>query len=152
MVSTQVLAEVERNLIDDFPRLAPAGAHRRVGQMRDALSDQIIAPGSLDSVPESINQKDRHVVATALAGEASVVVTNDKQLRAEIAHADIDVVAMSADTFAAHLWRLMPDELNEVIDILVTKRTRQPITAEELMGAMRGPFPTMSDAWFTARE
>ena len=29
VVSTQVLAEVERNLIDDFPRLAPAGAHRR---------------------------------------------------------------------------------------------------------------------------
>lgn len=147
VVSTEAVAEVERNLIEDFPHLDPAGLRRRVGQMRKALDAQLIDPGSVDDVPEAINPKDRHVIAAALAGEAAIVVTNDKRLRAETATADIGLVAMSADDFAAHLWTLMPDDVNEVIDTLVAKRTNRQLTAEELIEAMRGSFPTMASAW-----
>lgn len=82
VVSTEAIVEAERNLIEDFPHLDPARLRRRVGQMRDALDDQLVDPGSVDDVPEAINPKDRHVIAAALAGEASIVVTNDKRLRA----------------------------------------------------------------------
>ena len=91
VVSTEAIAEVERNLIDDFPHLDPGSLRRRVGQMRDALDDHLVDPGSLDDVPD-INPKDRHVIAAALAGEASIVVTNDQRLRAEIEAADLDLV------------------------------------------------------------
>lgn len=152
VVSTEAIAEVERNLIEEFPQLDPVSLRRRVRHMRDALDDHLVHPGLLDGVPEAINPKDRHVIAAALAGEASIVVTDDKRLRAETEDADIDLVAMSADGFGAHLWELMPDDVGEVIRTLVAKRTKRPITPDELMEALRQPFPAMVADWFAARS
>jgi len=42
-------------------------------------------------VPDAINAKDRHVVAAALEGEASVIVTNDSALRSEIDASDLEL-------------------------------------------------------------
>lgn len=151
VVSTEVIAEVERNLIEDFPHLDPAGLRRRVAQMREALDDHIVEPGSLDDVPDGINPKDRHVIAAALVGEASVVVSNDRRLRAETKDSDIGLVAMSGDDFATRLWALMPHDVNEVISTLVAKRTKRPLTAEELIETMRTTFPTMASAWLAGR-
>jgi hypothetical protein len=119
--------------------------------MRDVLDDHLIDPGGLDDVPEPVNPKDRHVIAAALAGEASLVVTNDKRLRAETKTADVGLMAMSADDFAVHLWEVMPDDVDEVINLLVAKRTKRPVTAPELMEALRGPFPAMAAAWLSGR-
>lgn len=152
VASTDVIAEVERNLIDDFPHIDPGSLRRRVDQMREALEDNIVDQGSLDDVPDAVNPKDRHVIAAALAGEASVVVTNDKGLRAETEASDITVLAMSADDFAAHLWELVPGEVDEVINLLVAKRTKRPVTAEELVAELWGPFPTMATAWLATRD
>lgn len=152
VVSTEVIAEVERNLIEDFPHVDPASLRRRVGQMREALEDQLVDVGSADNVPEAINPKDRHVIAAALTGEASLVVTNDKRLRSETEEAEIDLVPMSADDFAAHLFELMPDDVEAVMNTLVAKRTKRPVTTEELVAALRGPFPTMVAAWSSARR
>jgi hypothetical protein len=51
VVSTEAIAEVERSLVEDFPHLDPAGLRRRVGQMRDALDDQLVEPGSATTFP-----------------------------------------------------------------------------------------------------
>lgn len=141
VVSVEVLDEVERNLPADFPHLDPAAIRRRVGQMRDALEGHLVDPGSFDGVPDAINPKDRHVIAAALAGEATFVVSNDMKLRAETETADIGLLAMGADDFAAYLWELMPDDVGEVISGLVAKRSKRPVTTEELMEALRSSFP-----------
>lgn len=151
VVSTEAIEEVERNLIADFPQHDPASLRRRVGQMRDALDDHLIDPHSLDDVPDAINSKDRHVIAAALTGESALVVTNDKRLRSEINAASLGLTAMSADDFAHHLWRLMPHDVDEVVQALAAKRTRRQVTAEELMEAMRNAFPAMVSAWFVGR-
>ncbi len=152
VVSTEAAAEVERNLIEDFPHLDPGSLRRRVDQMRHVLEDHLVDPDSLDGVPDAINPKDRHVIGAALAGEATIVVTNDKRLRAETGAADIGLLAMSADDFAAHLWELMPDDVGEVVHALVEKRTKRPVTTEELVETLRGPFPAMVAAWFSVRR
>jgi len=142
VVSEAVLAEVERNLVADFPHLDPSRLKRRVGQMRSALEDNLVTGSEVD-VPDDVNPKDRHVIAAALAGEASIVVTNDKRLRSETNAAGLSLEAISADGFAARLWNNDPDGINAVIDRLVSKRTRNPITPEDLASALRGPFPSM---------
>ncbi len=98
LVSSEILVEVERNLVEAFPHLDPDGLRRRVGQMRGALEDHVVDPGSLDVNSEAINPKDRHVIAAALAGEASLVVTNDKRLRAETESAHAGLVPRWART------------------------------------------------------
>ncbi|MBS1846798.1 MAG: PIN domain-containing protein [Actinobacteria bacterium] len=152
VVSNRALVEVERNLRADFPQLDPARLSRRMDQMRRALDVQIIELDSFDGAPETINSKDRHVIAAALAGAASILVTNDKRLRAETDAGHLDLRAMSADEFADHLWQRAPLRIAEVIDALVGKRTKRPVTAEELVEALRDPFPTMATAWFDNRD
>lgn len=73
----------------------------------------------------------------------SIVVTNET--------AGVGLLAMSADDFAGHLWTLMPDDVNETISALAAKRTKRPVTAEELMEAMRNAFPTMVNTWLAGR-
>ena len=92
------------------------------------------------------------MIAAALAGEASIVVSNDKRLRAETESADLGLLAMSADDFATHLWTLAPDDVDEVINTLVAKRTKQPVTAHDLIEAMRGSVPTMTAAWLAGNS
>lgn len=152
VASTTTIAEIERNLIEDFPQLDPASLRRRVEQMRATLADHIVDAGSVDGVPEVINPRDRHVIAAALAGEASVVVTNDQRLRSETSEAEIGMEPMSGDDFAAHLLRLVPDDVDEVLSTLAAKRTKRPVTTVELVDALRGPFPTMAAAWLNARR
>lgn len=152
VVSTEALIEVERNLIAGFPQLDPINLRRRVGQMNDALDDHVVDARSFGDAPDAINPKDRHVIAAALAGEASVVVTNDRRLRAETERAGSDLVPMSADDFAAHLQRLLPEEFDEVIRTLVAKPPKPSVTAEGLIEELRGPFPTMAAAWFSSRR
>lgn len=65
IVSTSVLDEVERTLIDAFPRVGPGGLRRRVEHMRAALADQTIDATGFEGVVRMINAKDRHVVAAA---------------------------------------------------------------------------------------
>lgn len=151
VVSTEALTEVERNLVEDFPHLDPDSLRRRVEQMGDALGNQLVGPGSVVVVPRVINPKDRHVIAAALIGEASLVVTNDKRLRAEIEDADIGLAAISADDFATRLWTPLPDDVTEVINTLVAKRTEPPVTIDDLIEAMRGSFPTLTRAWLAGR-
>jgi hypothetical protein len=120
--------------------------------MRRALEDHLVDPGSFADVPDAINPKDRHVIAAAIAGEASVIVTNDRNLRAETETANIDLVATTADDFAVRLWDLMPDDIDEVVNTLVAKRTKRPVTAEQLIAALRGPFPAMAAAWLATHD
>lgn len=74
VVSETVLGEVERTLRRDFPKLDGAAIAYRVDAMRDVLADHLIEPDIADP-PTAVNVKDQHVVAAAVAGEASVVVT-----------------------------------------------------------------------------
>ena len=143
VVSEAVMEEVERNLVGDFPSLDPSRLKRRAEHMRLALEDHFVT-GSVADVPQVVNTKDRHVVASGCAGGASVVVSNDKRLRSEIAAARISIGATSADAFADHLWDLAPGGVDAVIDTLVRKRTKNPITRSQLVGAHRSHFPSIA--------
>lgn len=49
---TEAIAEVEWNLIEDFPHLDPGSLRRRVSQMRDALDDHVGMTTSATSRPD----------------------------------------------------------------------------------------------------
>lgn len=94
VVSEPVLAEVERNLVENFPHVEPARLHRRVQDMRVFLADQIIGVSDLDTLAEVVNAKDRHVVAAAIEAEADVLDTNDRRLRDEVAASSLIIRPM----------------------------------------------------------
>ena len=110
--------------------------------MRDALADHVIDADPSDA-PDTINAKDRHVVAAALVGEAAVLVSNDNALRQQVNGAGMALRAVTLDDFGLELWEQSADGVNEAIDTLVTKRLRRPVTREAMLAMLANPFPRM---------
>lgn len=133
-------------MLQDLPHIDPDGLRRRVGHLRLALADHVVDPAGVD-VPEAINHKDRHVVAAALAAEASMLVTEDVALRREIEAARIGVEPVGGDTFAVRLWAASPAGVDETIRSLIAKRRRRPVAEAQMAVQLAAHFPAMSAAW-----
>lgn len=144
VVSTTVLDEVERALLEDHPHLDPTAVADRVAAMRDVLADHVIDTDGTD-VPIGINAKDRHVVSAALLGEATILTTNDTALRNEVRTAVPALTPFSIDEFGSRLYRESPGDLSAVIDSLVAKRTRPPISRDELLSALGYVVPSVAE-------
>jgi rRNA-processing protein FCF1 len=142
IVSTTVIDEIERALAVDFPHLELAAVRRRVAAMRSVLADQTV-DGSAVDVPGTVNEKDRHIVGGALEAESHLIVTNDRRLRGEIADAGLEVCAVDLDTFARRLWESSPGAVAKVVDDLVRKRRRRPVTKAEMWDAIGEHMPSL---------
>jgi len=145
VVSNMVLDEVERTLSTDFPNLTDEAVRYRVDAMREALADQI-ATADPSVAPSGINAKDRHVVAAAITGEATMIVSNDRRLGNEVAAASTTLTVLTLDAFASTLWDASPDGVNAVVDALVAKRQRPPVTRAELIMALQPHLPNVVKA------
>lgn len=88
----------------------------------------------------TVNRKDRHVVATALAQSADLVVSNDRRLRREINALGGPLRAVTGDKFAQRLLVDQPNGIDAVIDALAAKRMRRPVTRSELIDQLAGSF------------
>ena len=144
VVAETVLEEVRRALSEDFPNLESSAIAYRVESMSDVLGDHLIAAST--DLDDRINAKDRHVVAAAVEGGASVLVSNDRQLRAEVQAHLRDVTAVDLDRFALMLWEREPDATSAVIDALVDKRTRPAIARERMLDSFAPVLPSLVEA------
>lgn len=140
VVSPKILDEVERNLVAAHPELDPDRLRGRVGEMRRALRLHT-RPDSGRRV-EGINAKDEHVVAVAFDADADVVVTNDGQLRREILSLADRLEVQSVDEFAASLAQHAAEAVDAVLDELVAKRVRRPVTRDELLRRLSPALPS----------
>ena len=107
--SSEILAEVRRHLPEGMDESAKDALVR---EMSNAFPDALVTwPHSIElEVRLPINDKDRHVVATALRARADVVVTNDKGLREEIERAtDLGIDAQNPDVFLSYAVGARPE-------------------------------------------
>lgn len=142
VITVTILDEVERNLVDAFTHLDPLALRSRVAQVAAALSLHTHDEGDITAAAvATVNRKDRHVATTALKHGAELVVSNDRRLRREINALDQPLQAVTADEFAQQLLADQPDGIDTVIDALVAKRTRRPITRIELADQLTASFP-----------
>lgn len=142
VITATILEETERNLIAGFPHLDPVALRSRVAQVAAALSLHTHHDGDATSAAvATVNRKDRHIAAAALAHGADLVVSNDRRLRREVNALDGHLLAVTPDEFALQLLVHQPDGVEDVIDALVAKRTRRPVTRMELIDELAGAFP-----------
>lgn len=142
VITATILDEVERNLVQAFSNLDPLALRSRVAQAAAALMLHTHDVGDVNAAAvATVNRKDRHVAATALKHGADLVVSNDRRLRREINALNEPLQAVTADEFAQQLLADQPDGIDAVIDALVAKRTRRPITRIELVDQLAATFP-----------
>ena len=65
----------------------------------------------------------------------------EARLRRQIDALDAPVRAVSADEFVVGLYHAQPDQIVAVLDAMVAKRTRRPITRADLLDALAASFP-----------
>jgi hypothetical protein len=146
-VSSKVLDEVEHHLRTDFPTLDPARVAYRAERMRFALRNSVVRDARPTADVEAVNAKDRHVAMAAITSQATIAVTNDRRLRRQLSEALPTVSALSADQFALRLFEREPESLGEILDTMAGKRTRPPMTVDELVTRLTGALPTFAAKW-----
>jgi predicted nucleic acid-binding protein len=140
-----ILDEIERNLVMQG-RTTPEGARRRCLNMQRALPDALIT-GYENLVPTMMNnQKDRHVLATAVHIRAQIIVTNNIRHFPSAALAPYGIEAQSADTFLNSLFIADPDAIERIIAEQADRLTSPPQSVEQVLDNLALEAPIFADA------
>ena len=150
-VSATVLDEVERHLMTDFPTQDPSRLAARADRMRFALRNSVVRDVKPTGRVDAVNAKDRHVAMAAITAQATIAVTNDRRLRRQLREALPKLSPMSIDDFALHLFLRQSEELNAILENMARKRTKPPMTVDELVTRMGSSLPKFATRWRESR-
>jgi|SwirhirootsSR3_FD_contig_61_3642178_length_1634_multi_6_in_0_out_0_2 predicted nucleic acid-binding protein len=113
--SEKILEEVRRTLVSPKIGVPPEKATRRITQMREAFPHASIS-GYQDLVPGMTNEeKDRHVLAAAVRGQAALIVTANLKDFPPAALAPYDIEAIHPDDFLLDQLDLAQEETLECV-------------------------------------
>ena len=150
VVSEEVLAEAQRNVVADRPHLGQQQIERRFQNVRVATDGHDQAIDELLDNESIVNQKDRHVLRAAIHHGVDFVVTNDSRLRREIT-AWIDRrseagplrAAISADELAAGLVNESPDEVLTVVQAMSDRFFNPTRSLSETLASLAKSMPSL---------
>ena len=150
VVSEEVLAEAQRNVVADRPHLGQQQIERRFQNVRVATDGHDQAIDELLDNESIVNQKDRHVLRAAVQHGVDFVVTNDSRLRREIT-AWIDQrseagplrAAVSADELAAGLVNESPDEVLTVVQAMSDRFLNPTRSLSETLASLAKSMPSL---------
>jgi predicted nucleic acid-binding protein len=136
----RILDETRRNLIEDGV-LDPEQWERLRAAMLAAFPDATLDQAAADAIEHEMpnDEKDRHVLAAAVAGNAELVITSNLR---HFDAADLDKVrkqAMSPDQLLCELLATEPTVIHAAMERLVTvMRIPRPWSIPELLGRLAG--------------
>ena len=135
--SDDVHEEWISNLLERRPDLTRAQLER-TRQLMDKHAPDALVTGYRQLVP-ALNlpdPNDRHVLAAAVRGGASVIVTNNtKDFPAE-ALEEFEIEAQTPDEFVHHLIDLYPDEVIQAAEMHRASLRNPPKTREEYLNTL----------------
>lgn len=123
--SAEILHEVERNLLENHPDLTAAALAYRFSEMNRAYPGALLDP-PMQLIGEMSNDPgDRHVLAAAVAAEASIIVTFNTAHFPPRSCDPYGIEAQHPDVLAERLVSLNPLlAVSTVVEM--SKRTRNP--------------------------
>lgn len=145
--SEQLLAEVERTLVNRFQYTPEQGA-RRIRTMNECFPEALVnVPQSLiDSIKDVPDQNDRHVIGAAILGRANAIVThNIKDFPASVLK-DYDILCQTPDDFLIHQFHLGPDVLMEKLDAQASAIRQQRKDVIQRLAQMAPEFAKLASS------
>lgn len=136
----RILDETRRNLIGDGV-LEPEQWERLRAAMLSAFPDAMLDQPTADAIEHEMpnDEKDRHVLAAAVAGNVELVITNNLR---HFEQADLEEVgkqALSPDQLLRELLAVEPTVIHAAMQQLVTvMRIPRPWSVPELLGRLAG--------------
>jgi predicted nucleic acid-binding protein len=139
--SRRILSELGQSLLDRS--LSTEQVEHRLETMAGAFEEAMVADEErfVRAVPLEVHEDDRHVVATAMAGKADGIVTNNLRHFPPAALARIGLEGQSLDDFLTNQLTLDTDTVLLVLQEIEADRTRPPRTPAELLDALEPSAP-----------
>lgn len=136
--SAEILDELMRNLVADG-RVSEVGAPRLRAGMEEAFPDALVTGHEQRLSGLENDEKDRHVVAAALAADVQVIVTANL---ADFKPLPPGVNAISPDDFLCELLERAPDAMVEVMEQQIADFKRPPVDLERLLAGLARQVPS----------
>jgi predicted nucleic acid-binding protein len=138
--SADVLAEVRRNILK-FPRVSEASVDRRIKGMRATFPDAEVTgyQALIDSMTN--HPKDRHVLAAAVRGNASVIVTANLRDFDERSLAPYELDAVHPDTFLLNQLDLYSQQTVGCLLEMVADKRKPPVSMEVFLSGFTKTVP-----------
>jgi predicted nucleic acid-binding protein len=144
--SEEILREVERNVIADYPDVDPQQFRRHtIGSMNTAFGGALTELPSTPTLFEGVDDKDQHVANCALASESDTIITVNLRDFPSAALTPRGIKVLSSGQLIVKI----NDEDPELIDAALqsmSKRWRNPPRTPLEILQMLSVHPTMQDA------
>jgi hypothetical protein len=141
--SDEILDEMARNLVKDG-----RASDQRAALLRAIMDDsfkeaRVTGFGPLiDLMPN--HPKDRHVAACAVAGEASLIVTNNLK---DFTLLPAGIAAIGPGAFLCLLLERTPAALALALEAQILRLRNPPMTLEDLLARYETALPQFVSAW-----
>jgi predicted nucleic acid-binding protein len=139
--STEILREVERNLLEKNPGLTAQDLGYRFREMNRAYEGALVDPprGLIDAMTN--DPKDRHVLACAVVAQASVIVTFNLDDFPAAACDPYDIEVQHPDVFGEHIVSLDPEAARNAIKEMSQRTSHPHRTFEEITKRLAQDLP-----------
>lgn len=142
--SPRVLEEVRRNLVED-QRCTQAAAEALVADMTRAFPEALVE-GYQQLIPAMRNdEKDRHVLAAAVAAKADVIVTENVKHFPPEARDPYSVEVQTSDEFLSYAFDLAPDKMGSAFLEQVEQLRNPALDARTALSMLDQRVPAFAD-------
>lgn len=119
--SPRILEDMLRNVVKDR-RITSDHANRLRFKMNAAFPSASVTPAAGIAEAVACHPDDRHVVATAMAAKAELIVTDNISNFPAQALNPLGIEAVTSDKFLCDLWDLQPEVLLRCLQIVVSRQ------------------------------
>jgi predicted nucleic acid-binding protein len=138
-LTDDLLEEMRRNLVKK--RISEQKAQALVELIKSEFAESFITHHHLLIGSMPVNEKDRHVLAAAVATNAQVIVTQNLKHFPPRLLEPFGVEAQSPDEFLVHLFYFDPERVLQVLHVQAETLRKPPKTVEELLDTLMTHAP-----------
>ena len=138
--SDETLIELERNVAKFIPE---ERAHKLIVDIGNEFKDATVEREAYESLMSTLlnHPKDRHVLAAAIACEASIIVTENLRDFPSSSLQPYGIRALSSDEFLLLLLERNPTKLVRVVRELAGRYRNPPMTIDDLLARISRHAP-----------
>lgn len=131
-LTDQILEEMKRNLVEKNHITEEQGEHL-VSQIREHFKADFVTQHTLFIPLMPVNEKDRHVLAAAVASGSQIIVTQNLKDFPQLLLKQFEIVALSADDFLTRQFSQNREAIITIIKEQAGGLKKHPITVQDLL-------------------
>jgi hypothetical protein len=142
-LTDQIVEEMRRNLVEN-KHMTEAQGRYLVQEIKKSFSDafEVKYVSLIPDMP--VNEKDRHVLAAAVASESQFIVTANLRDFPQQVLERFEIKALSADDFLVYQFSQDRETVINIVKQHTNSSKNPPLSLEEVLGRLKKVVPTFT--------